>query len=265
MSQSTVNVSGIAPTTTETSLHDFFSFCGNIEKIDLQKADDGKQSATIHFTKHQAANTALMLNGGTLEGETLVVTSDAQHPEPSADEHHEGAPHIDQSDKPRAGIAAEYLARGYTLSDGILQRAIDIDSKQGISKRFLNYFNQFDTTAGEKALGPNQTISGKVQQTFQQAHSRAKSIDEQKGYSKVAHDYYSKAIASPWGKSVLSFYTNTSKQVTDIHSEARRIADQHKPRTAPAGSSATAPAAATPAAGSEAQPEPTTQAAPTVV
>ena len=29
-----------------------------------------------------------------------------------------------------AKVAAEYLARGYTLSDGILQRAIEIDSKQ---------------------------------------------------------------------------------------------------------------------------------------
>ena len=27
-------------------------------------------------------------------------------------------------------VAAEYLARGYTLSDGILRRAIEIDSKQ---------------------------------------------------------------------------------------------------------------------------------------
>ena len=54
------------------------------------------------------------------------MTSDTVH----EDEEHDGhnGEHIDQSDKPRAGIAAEYLARGYTLSDQILQRAIELDS-----------------------------------------------------------------------------------------------------------------------------------------
>jgi len=50
--------------------------------------------------------------------------------------------------------------------------------------------------------------------------------------------YYSKAISSPLGKQVLAFYTSTSKQILDIHAEARRIADQHK------AANATAPAPA---------------------
>lgn len=45
-----------------------------------------------------------------------------------------------------------------------------------------------DTTVGQKALGPDQTMSGKVQSTLKGAHTRAKTIDEQKGYSKVAHE-----------------------------------------------------------------------------
>jgi len=40
--------------------------------------------------------------------------------------------------------------------------------------------------------------------------------------------YYSKAITSPLGQKVRDFYTNTSKQVMDIHEEARRIASQEK-------------------------------------
>lgn len=38
--------------------------------------------------------------------------------------------------------------------------------------------------------------------------------------------YYSKAIRSPLGQKVRAFYTTTSKQVMDIHEEARRIASQ---------------------------------------
>ncbi|OAX39885.1 hypothetical protein K503DRAFT_865072 [Rhizopogon vinicolor AM-OR11-026] len=259
MSAATVNVSNISSTTTHEQLHEFFSFCGDIKSIDLKREEDSKQSAVITFAKHSAANTALMLNGGTLGGEKLHITSDVQHHNHQEQPERSSAP-FDQSDKPRAGIAAEYLAKGYKLSDHILQRAIEIDNKQGISKRFVDYIRGLDTSLGQKALGPEQTVSGKVQSTLKGAQDRAKTIDEQKGYSKVAHEYYSKAISSPFGKSVLDFYTNTSKQVLDIHEEARRMVDQHKDQP-----TTTSSATSTGATGSDAQPTPTTQAAPTVV
>ncbi|KIJ60280.1 hypothetical protein HYDPIDRAFT_161149 [Hydnomerulius pinastri MD-312] len=253
MSEVTVDVSGISPTTTEDQLFDFFSFCGKIKSIKINDEDPKKKTALVAFEKHSAAKTALMLNGGTLDGATLTVTSDVEH----ADHHDPHDQHagesFEQSDKPRAGIAAEYLAKGYKLSDQILQRAIEIDTKQGISSKFLSYMTNLDKSVGQRALGPDQTISGKVQSAIKDAHTRAKSVDEQKGYTKVAHEYYSKALSSPFGQSVLSFYTNTSKQVVDIHQEAIRIKG-HAPAPAP-----------TAAAGSEAQPEPSTQAAPTVV
>lgn len=37
-----------------------------------------------------------------------------------------------------------------------------------------------------------------------------------------------KAITSPLGQRVRAFYTESSKQVQDIHEEARRIADHEK-------------------------------------
>ena len=47
-----------------------------------------------------------------------------------------------------------------------------------------------DKSIGQKTLGPDQTISGKIQSTFKEAHMRVKSIDEQKGHSKVAREVY---------------------------------------------------------------------------
>lgn len=66
---------------------------------------------TISFEKPSAAKTALMLNGGTLDGAHLNVTSDTVHPdEPDTHGEHqaETAAHhdshgIDQTDKPKAG------------------------------------------------------------------------------------------------------------------------------------------------------------------
>ena len=76
-----------------------------------------------------------MLNGGTLDGATISVTSDSvseEHPH-EADAHDASATTTEgyeQHDKPRAGIVAELLAKGYILSEQILHKAIEVDQKQ---------------------------------------------------------------------------------------------------------------------------------------
>jgi hypothetical protein len=226
MSPFTVNVSGIAPSTTEVQLRDFFSFCGQISSLQLQEG-----TAIIAFEKSSAAKTALMLDGGALDGSTLSVKSDVVH----QDDHQPPTPHqhhIDQSDKPRAGIAAEYLAKGYSLSDHILTRAIEIDNTQGISKRFLTYVQNLDKSVGQRVLGPQRTMTGKFQDTIDTAAQHLREVDQQGGYSKSFHEYYSKAIKSSLGSQVRDFYTSTSKKVLDIHEEARRIANDQKEKAA---------------------------------
>ncbi|KAG6903282.1 hypothetical protein C0995_000177 [Termitomyces sp. Mi166 len=219
MSSYTVNVSGLASTTTDVQLHNFFT---------ISQIEHEKDKATIHFEKPNAAKTALMLNGGTLDGSVLTITSENTYHDEENDSQDGSHDHLEQHEKPRAGIAAEYLAHGYILSQKALERAIEIDNEQGISKRFLEYFHRIDKSLGSRALGPDQTISAKVQSTVDAATQRAKTVDEQKGYSKTAFDFYAKAIASPLGQKVRSFYTSTTKRVQDIHEEARRIAEQHK-------------------------------------
>ncbi|KAG8959129.1 hypothetical protein FRC03_008420 [Tulasnella sp. 419] len=234
-----VQVSNIAPTTTREHLHDFFTFCGKIDTIELKEEGDSKhQSATIYFEKGSAARTALMLNGGTLDGSNLTVTSTELHPDGEPAGEGSGEHHIGQEDKPRSGIVAEYLAKGYVLSDSILHRAIEMDKKQGISTRFLAYIRNLDAQLGKKVAGQPEegTLSEKVQ-------SRAKTLDEQHGVTTKATSYYERALSSPLGQRVFAFYSTTSKQVLDIHEEARRIAEQQK-----AGASTTSPTSPTTAA-----------------
>lgn len=105
-----------------------YRFCGKISNVTY---DASTHTAHITFEKEQAARTALMLNGGTLDGASIHVGS-----ETITDDHHQERPstaegdHIEQHDKPRAGIVAEMLAKGYALTDSILHRAIEVDQKQ---------------------------------------------------------------------------------------------------------------------------------------
>lgn len=73
-------------------------FCGKITSIDH---DASEQTATVHFEKPSAAKTALMLNGGSLDGSTLTVTSEKEHHDERPTSAGDGV-HFEQSDKPRA-------------------------------------------------------------------------------------------------------------------------------------------------------------------
>jgi hypothetical protein len=72
---------------------------------------------------------------------------------------------------------------------------------QGISSRFLNFIQGLDKTAGEKAIGPEKTLSGKVYETVtpvvQQVSTQAREVDQQRGITKTASDYYTKVSRLP--------------------------------------------------------------------
>ena len=112
-------------------------------------------------------------------------------------------------------------------------------SFQGISTRFLNYIKGLDKTLGQKIGDPETTVSDKAKSVLAQGQAQAKSIDEQHGITKQAGDYYSRAIASPIGQKVVAFYTQTAKQVAEVHEEATRIAQAEKEKAGTAAPSTT--------------------------
>ena len=126
--------------------------------------------------------------------------------------------------------------------------------QKGISKRFLGYLNHLDTTLGAKVAGEGTTLSShvqtKVSPIVSDVHSRvspvvsggvnrARTLDEQQGISRTATSYYQTAISSPLGKKVFAFYSSTTKQVVDIHEEARRIAAAQKGYSVPSSGAST--------------------------
>merc|ERR1711964_356423 len=162
MSASTVNVKNISSATSEKEIKDFFSFCGKISSIEVTKSGES-QNATVTFEKETAAKTALLLDNTQL-GATQVQVSSAtgsndddgshftQNTERDSDE-------ITQEEKPRARIAAEYIAHGYVLGDQAIQKAIDLDTKHGVSNRFLSTLTNLDQKyhATDKAKSVDQS------------------------------------------------------------------------------------------------------------
>ncbi|KAL1967019.1 hypothetical protein VTN77DRAFT_3543 [Rasamsonia byssochlamydoides] len=218
----TVHVSGIAASTTEKEVRDFFSFCGKITNLTMTPVSgepDAPKSATVTFEKETAAKTALLLDNTQLGPAAVhveaahsideIAGSHAASASEAKDEHQHD---IDQEDKPRSRIIAEYLAHGYVISDQAIEKAITLDKKHGFSTRFTTALANFDSKY--------------------RATDRAKDLDEKYKITEQAvnswrglHSYFEKALDTPTGRKVREFYVKTDKQVRDIHNEARRLAD----------------------------------------
>ncbi|CAK7227040.1 Protein vip1 [Sporothrix bragantina] len=210
-----VQVKNVAAATTDKEIKDFFSFCGKITDIQVTSEGESK-SATVTFEKDTAAKTALLLNNTQLGQNHIAVTGGSQS---DADESHLGAERdsdeLTQEEKPRARIFAEYLAHGYVIGDAALQSAIELDHKHGVSSRFASTLSRLD----EKY----------------HATDRAKSADQSYGITQRANSlltglgsYFEKASNTPTGRKLTDFYTQGQRQVQDIHTEARRLADLKK-------------------------------------
>jgi RNA recognition motif-containing protein len=218
MSANTVHVKNISTQTSEKEVRDFFSFCGKITTLEITPAEP-TQNATVTFEKETAAKTALLLDNTQL-GATHVQVSSATGSNEDDGSHfttqtERDSDEITQEEKPRSRIVAEYLAHGYVLGDQAIQRAIDLDQKHGVSNRFVS------------------TITGLNEKYH--ATDKAKSVDQSYGVTQRANtflsgltSYYEKATGTPTGQKLVNFYTQTSKQVQDIHAEARRLADLKK-------------------------------------
>jgi len=257
----TVEASNLGKEVTEKQVTDFFSFCGKIQKLEL-KPDGDTQKAIITFERPSAARTALLLQDAHLGTSQVHVTSsvplDGSATPPQSTDKSASSHDFPQEDKPRTAVLAEYLSQGYTLTDQALQKAIEYDHKNGISKRFHALLNS--------ALGTAHTYDQKLGVT-----SRAVAVDEKYAIHERAKStatglwrYFENALDTPTGKKVRSFYDDRKKEALEIHNEARRLADERKGaaagETAPTQESPVhAVAETTASATGQVVPEPTTQ------
>ncbi|RQM04580.1 hypothetical protein DH86_00004215, partial [Scytalidium sp. 3C] len=192
---------------------------GKISNLEITKEGE-TQNATVTFEKETAAKTALLLDNTQLGATHVKVSSTSGSVEDHPPHQHErDSDEITQEEKPRSRIIAEYLAHGYTVGDVAIQRAIDLDQKHGVSKRFLDTLQHLDNKyhGTERARSVDQQYN-----VTERATATANSLLS--GLS----SYYEKATATPTGRKFADFYTKTAQQVQDIHTEARRLADIKK-------------------------------------
>lgn len=77
MREYTVEVTGLSPSATEQDVGDFFAFCGEILRIEIERYDEYGESACtalVTFRDAHALETAVLLSGAMIDDQRVFVT-----------------------------------------------------------------------------------------------------------------------------------------------------------------------------------------------
>lgn len=74
MQTKTVKVSNLSDLATEREIHDFFSFAGHIEYIEIQRESGNSRTAFVTFREEKALEIALLLSGATLVDRIVTIS-----------------------------------------------------------------------------------------------------------------------------------------------------------------------------------------------
>ncbi|CCH44667.1 hypothetical protein BN7_4236 [Wickerhamomyces ciferrii] len=238
--------SNIPESVTKDKIHEFFSFCGKIDRIENYdlSAQNNEVVYQVFFANESAVSTALLLNGAELGGSQVKVLpfNDGRNPtandppaynEPLANKQSQlgtvkppseeakslidqpgvNSDDIEQESKPKSTIFAEYLSHGYILGDQLIEKAVEHDKQNGYTDKFKKFLKDLDDKYH-------------VQETQQ-------TIDQKYKISANLSRYFEKALNTGVGNKIHGFYSNVVNDSTEIHNEARRLADLKKKEALP--------------------------------
>jgi len=153
LTKTTVYVTNIAPSATEQTICDFFSFCGKINSITFTKHEDKEGEAIVIFESEAAAKTALLLTNALIIDRPILVavySPPASQPDRSLGLHSDGSlttelkqdqiknPNpVPAEERTKTSVIASLLAAGYKLSNDAIAKAREFDEQNRISEKVM--------------------------------------------------------------------------------------------------------------------------------
>jgi len=179
-----VQVSNISPNANEKTVADFFSFCGKITSLYLNK-DEGQETSTavVQFESESAAKTALLLTNALIVDRPItVVTYGAE----STFRHDTATPVTDipqkdfgtvgDHDRTKTSVVVSMLASGYVLASDAVAKAKEVDEQRGITATVKVGVEQLKVKAHD--IDVQYGISEKAASVKQSATDTAKKLNE---------------------------------------------------------------------------------------
>jgi len=184
-----VQVNNISPNANEKTVSDFFSFCGKITKLYLDK-ELGKDTSTaiVEFETESASKTALLLTNALIVDRPIAVlpyppkdSSPAEPTPPPTPVPEDRITHRDfggvkDEDRTKTSVLASMVASGYVLAQDALEKAKQYDEEHSITLQLKVGVEHLKVKAHE--IDQQYGISEKAAHVKHEAFEKAKSLDD---------------------------------------------------------------------------------------
>jgi len=212
------------------TLKDFFSFCGTITSLTVHDKE-----ATIVFQTPEAARSALLLNGASLQGNTQLTVEAlpgvAQLPPVEATTHVE-APAPKQTN---VSIIESLLAEGYHLADTATQQARQLDDQYQLSQKANSVFQPISTKVQD--LDKQYKLSENCQATFDGLGKKINEVDQEYHIGAALNQALAAAVTTgELARDVI--VARTQETSTAIHESTEEMRNQGETATLSAFASA---------------------------
>lgn len=125
---------------------------------------------------------------------------------------------------------AEILSHGYVLGDQAAQKSLEFDNSTGISATFKNFFGTVQKKTAE--LDQQFHVSDKVKEVDGKYKVSETTNSTTKGIQSSMTSFFNQVASHPLAQKAQSYLAAPLGSVTDIHAEARRMANQRQGGTA---------------------------------
>ncbi|XP_042025743.1 binding partner of ACD11 1-like isoform X1 [Salvia splendens] len=174
----TVKVSNLSLGASERDVHEFFSFSGDIEYVEMRSDTARSQIAYVTFTDVQGAETAILLSGATIIDMTVEINPEPDYKLPPA-----CALPQEQSDKKTGGgaesalqkaedVVSSMLAKGFILGKDAVNKAKSFDEKHQLTSTASAKVSSIDKKIGltEKISIGTSIVNDKVREVDEKLH-----------------------------------------------------------------------------------------------
>ncbi|KAM0068550.1 putative RNA recognition motif domain, nucleotide-binding alpha-beta plait domain superfamily [Helianthus debilis subsp. tardiflorus] len=199
MQTRTVHVGHLSDLATEREIHEFFSFSGDIEHVEICRDSERKKTAFVTFKDPKALEIALLLSGATIVDQIVSITP-AEHyvPKPLLREVREvdnavsttpeNSPlSAEANTSPRSGrvymskaqdVVSSVLAKGSAIRQDAVNKAKAFDEKHQIRANASARVNSFDKRVrlSEKFNVGVSAVNEKVKSVDQKLHVSDKTM-----------------------------------------------------------------------------------------
>lgn len=225
----TVKISNVTLAASDKDILEFFSFCGNIQFVEMKRGTENTQIAYVTFNESQGADTAILLSGATINSLPVSVTpvDNYQLPSNASPLSLESKPTVtDSAAKKAEDVVSTMLAKGFILGKDALNKAKSFDERHHLISNASATVASIDSKIGlsEKLSAGTSVVNEKVREVNERYQVSEMTKSALAAAEQKASSTGSAIMTNPYVSTGASWVSNAFNVVSKTAEGVRAIA-----------------------------------------